>query len=61
MDKTRYAALSILGGLYILDGQRDKAIETAKNALTMNLSIEQVAILTGLSPEEIEKLSDSLN
>lgn len=30
VDKTRYAALSILGGLYILDGQRDKAIETAK-------------------------------
>ena len=42
-------------------GEHKKAIETAKNALTMNLSIEQVAILTGLSPEEIEKLSDSLN
>ena len=37
-------------------GEHKKAIETAKNALTMNLSIEQVAILTGLSPEEIEKL-----
>ena len=33
-----------------------KAIETARNALTMNLSVEQVAILTGLSVEEIEKL-----
>ena len=42
-------------------GAHQKAIETAKNALTMNLSIEQVATLTGLSPEEIEKLSDSLN
>lgn len=30
VDKTRYAALSILGGLYILDGKKDKAIETAK-------------------------------
>ena len=42
-------------------GAHQKAVETAKNALTMNLSIEQVATLTGLSPEEIEKLSDSLN
>ena len=37
-------------------GKHKKAVETAKNALTMNLSIEQVATLTGLSPEEIEKL-----
>ena len=37
-------------------GAYQKAVETAKNALTMNLSIEQVATLTGLSPEEIEKL-----
>ena len=42
-------------------GLSQAKIETAKNALTMNLSIEQVATLTGLSPEEIEKLSDSLN
>ena len=40
----------------ISKGAQQKAIETAKNALTMNLSIEQVATLTGLSPEEIEKL-----
>ena len=37
-------------------GAYQKAVETAKNALTMNLSIEQVATLTGLSVEEIEKL-----
>ena len=30
VDKTRYAALSIIGGLYILDGQKEKAIETAR-------------------------------
>lgn len=30
IDKTRYAALSIIGGLYILDGQKEKALETAK-------------------------------
>ena len=37
-------------------GAYQKAVETAKNALTMHLPIEQVATLTGLSPEEIEKL-----
>ncbi|MBR6808536.1 MAG: helix-turn-helix transcriptional regulator [Clostridia bacterium] len=30
VDKVRYSALSILGGLYNLDGERDKAVETAK-------------------------------
>lgn len=29
-DQTRYAALSIIGGLYLLDGQKEKAIETAR-------------------------------
>ena len=29
-DQTRYAALSIIGGLYLLDGEKEKAIETAK-------------------------------
>ena len=28
VDKVRYSALSILGGLYVLDGKKDKAIET---------------------------------
>ena len=40
----------------IRQGMQQAKLETAKNALTMNLSIEQVAALTGLSPEEIEKL-----
>ena len=40
----------------ITQGAHQKAVETAKNALTMNLTIEQVATLTGLSVEEIEKL-----
>ncbi len=30
VDRVRYAALGILGGLYGLDGQKDKMIETAK-------------------------------
>ena len=42
--------------LGITQGAYQKAVETARNALTMNLSVEQVAILTGLSVEEIEKL-----
>lgn len=29
-DKARYAALSILGGLYVIDGEVHKAMETAK-------------------------------
>ena len=37
-------------------GAQQAKLETAKNALTMNLPVEQVAILTGLSVEEIEKL-----
>ena len=37
-------------------GEKKAKLETAKNALTMKLSIEQVATLTGLSVEEIEKL-----
>ena len=37
-------------------GLSQAKIETAKNALAMNLSMEQVATLTGLSVEEIEKL-----
>lgn len=32
MDKIRTSALSIISGLYILDGQREKAIEIAKRA-----------------------------
>ena len=38
------------------EGAQQAKLETAKNALTMKLSIEQVATLTGLSVEEIEKL-----
>ena len=30
LDKTRYSALSIIGGLYLADGKKEKAMETAK-------------------------------
>ena len=40
----------------ILKGSRQKAEETARNALDMGLSVEQISKLTGLSVEEIEDL-----
>jgi predicted transposase/invertase (TIGR01784 family) len=39
------------------EGLLEKAISTAKNFLKMGLSIEQVAQGTGLSTEEVSKLS----
>ena len=39
-----------------MEGIYTKAIETAKNLIDMNLSIEQIAQATGLSIEEIAKL-----
>ena len=42
--------------LGITQGAYQKAVETAKNALSMKLTLEQIASLTGLSVEEIEKL-----
>ena len=37
-------------------GAHQKAVETAKTLLTFGDSIEKVSKVTGLSPEEIEKL-----
>ena len=39
-------------------GEHKKAIETAKNALSMKLTLEQIASLTGLSVEVIQDLAD---
>lgn len=41
VDQVRYSALSILGGLYILDGQLNKAIETAKRFPTLYFTQEK--------------------
>jgi len=41
VDHVRYSALSILGGLYVLDGQIDKAIETAKRFPTLPFTQEE--------------------
>ena len=42
----------------ITQGAYQKAVETAKNALSMNLTTEQIASLTGLSVEVIQDLAD---
>ena len=41
VDQVRYSALSILGGLYVLDGQMEKAIETAKRFPTLHFTQEE--------------------
>ncbi|WP_294431269.1 Rpn family recombination-promoting nuclease/putative transposase [uncultured Treponema sp.] len=41
----------------LAEGERKKALETARTALLMNIAPEQIAKLTGLSAEEIKRLS----
>ena len=41
----------------ISQGSQQAKIETAKNLLTMSLSIENIAKATGLSTEEIQALA----
>ena len=43
----------------IKQGAYEKAVETAKNLISMGLSIEQIAKGTGLSLEVIQTLKDS--
>ena len=45
----------------ISQGAEQKAIETAKNFLNENLSIEQVSRCTGLSIETVQKLAKEKN
>ncbi len=40
----------------ISQGEQQKAIETAKSALSMNLPLEQIVKLTGLSIDTIKTL-----
>ena len=42
----------------ITQGAYQKAVETAKNALSMKLTLEQIASLTGLSVEIIQDLAN---
>ena len=42
--------------LGITQGEHKKAIETAEKLITLGLPQDQIASVTGLSPEEIEKL-----
>ena len=43
----------------ISQGELQKAIETARNALSMKLSVEQIISLTGLPQETIEQIRDN--
>ena len=38
------------------EGAHDARLETARNAFKMNLSIEQIVQLTGLTEEEVSEL-----
>jgi len=40
----------------LAEGEKKAKIESARNALSLGLSVEQVAIITGLSIEEVEGL-----
>ena len=42
----------------ISQGAEQKAIETAKNLLSMNLSLEQIAQATSLPLEKVQKLKE---
>ncbi|MGG1664573.1 Rpn family recombination-promoting nuclease/putative transposase [Brevibacillus sp. NRS-1366] len=43
------------------EGERQKAMEIAKNLLAMDMTVEMVAKATGLPTEEIEKLKEQLH
>ena len=43
-----------------VEGAEQKAIETAKNLLTMNLSLEQIAQATTLPLEKIQELASKI-
>ena len=38
------------------NAEKKKSIEIAKNALQMNMSIDDIVRLTGLTPDEVKKL-----
>ena len=42
----------------ILEGERIKAFETAKNLLRMGLDVEKIALATGLSMEDVASLNE---
>ena len=55
-ERGRNEGISIGRNEGISLGAQQKAIETAKTLLAFGDSIEKVSKVTGLSPEEIEKL-----
>ena len=45
----------------IEQGEHQKALKTARNLMTMGLSIEQIAQAAGLDVEEVQRIKTSLN
>ncbi len=45
----------------LAEGEYKKAVETAKNLLAMNLSIEQISKATGLSIDIIKEINNKYN
>ena len=56
VDEARNEGIAIGEKRGITQGAYQKAIETAKKLIALGLSQDQIASVTGLSPEEIEKL-----
>ena len=54
MDWEREKAVSFRLGKE--EGEQQKAVETAKNAISLGLSADKVHKITGLSLEQIEKI-----
>ena len=54
--RTEYLAVNLHDRDLIKEGAHDKAVETARQAFRMNLSIEQIVQLTGLSEKEVSEL-----
>ncbi len=44
----------------IEQGEKQKAVEIAKNLLSIRLSIEEISTITGLSVKEIQQIINSL-
>ena len=57
-ERGRNEGISIGLSQGISQGARDAKLETAKNLLSIGLSQEQIANLTGLSVEVIQDLAD---
>ena len=59
MERARQEGIELGLQQGISQGTRQKAVDAARNALKMNLSVEQVSQITNLSLEEIRELAQA--